>query len=133
MSGNNGFAELFKDAQQRDSYWSELAALGFVSDLTDLLQRRGMSQADLARELDSSPAYVTKVLRGNVNLTVKSMVKFSRAVGGRLHIHVADERHNVRWLDVIDGRGKRAPKWKRDDYTTIQPNRVSVSNGEATA
>jgi len=48
-----------------------------------------VTRSDLARCLGVSPAYVTKVLRGNVNFTVDSMAGLVRAAGGEVSIKVA--------------------------------------------
>jgi transcriptional regulator with XRE-family HTH domain len=48
-----------------------------------------ITRSDLARRLGVSPAYITKVLRGNVNFTVESMVRLVRAAGGEVKIQVA--------------------------------------------
>jgi len=53
-------------------------------------QRRaaGLSYADLAKKMGTSAAYISKVFRGDTNLTIESMVKLARATGGQLDARV---------------------------------------------
>jgi predicted transcriptional regulator len=82
------FQELFDEAKERDAYWIESAILDFTEGLHKTMEASGVSKSDLARRLGVSPAYITKVLRGNVNFTIDSMVRLIRAAGGEVHIQV---------------------------------------------
>ncbi len=93
---------LLANAKQRDSYWAERAKLEFSCELERLRRLAGLKYADLARKLGTSPAYVTKVFRGDANLSIETMVKFSRAVNGELRIHIAPRNAVTHWYDVID-------------------------------
>lgn len=100
------FKGLIKQAKQRDSYWVGKAIQDFTDDLYALMENRGVSKAELAKRLGSSPAYVTKVLRGNTNFTIESMVRLVRALDGQLCIHVGRREDQVRWFDIV---GQRPP------------------------
>jgi transcriptional regulator with XRE-family HTH domain len=63
--------------------------LDFTEGLYKIMEANGVTRSDLARRLRVSPAYITKVLRGNVNFTVDSMVRLVRAAGGKVSIHIA--------------------------------------------
>lgn len=94
----SGF-EWYRALPQDDAYWSEAAKQDFAVAVERLMVRHGIGKREFARELKTSPAYVTKVLRGDTNLTIDSMVKLARAVGGTVHIHVAPKEANVRWFE----------------------------------
>lgn len=98
---SSGFNALISKAKQRNSYWVGKAIHDFTEELHDLMQQRAVSKAELARRIDCSPAYVSKVLRGDSNLTIDSMVKLVRAVDGQLCIHVTRQEDEVRWFDII--------------------------------
>lgn len=82
-----------------DSYWVERTKLDFSLGLEKQRRTVGMSYADIARKINSSAAYVTKIFRGDVNLTIESMVKLSRAAGGQLRIQIIDEKASARIWD----------------------------------
>jgi transcriptional regulator with XRE-family HTH domain len=87
MKGKS-FKELFNEAKERNSYWAASMILDFTEGLHKIMEANGITQSDLARRLRVSPAYITKVLRGNVNFTVDSMVRLVRAAGGEIRVQV---------------------------------------------
>ena len=78
-----------EEAKGRDTYWAASMILDFTEGLHKIMEANGVTRSGLARRLGVSPAYITKVLRGNVNFTVDSMVRLVRAAGGEVSIHVA--------------------------------------------
>lgn len=95
------FKERINELKKTRSYCQEQAKLEFVGGITRLMNSKGINNANLADRLETSAAYVTKALRGDANFTIDSMVKITHALGGRIHIHVADAEANVRWLEHI--------------------------------
>lgn len=79
----------------------EAAKIDFAVDLARQMSREGLIKRDLAARLGTSAAYATKVLRGDANLTLESMVRLARAAGGTLHVHIAPCAARVRWFDVL--------------------------------
>jgi hypothetical protein len=79
------FNELFYRAEQQDDYWVARASLAFTESVGQLLEAQHMSRAELARRLGTSTAYVTKILRGDVNFTLRTMVRVSRVLGAEFH------------------------------------------------
>ena len=92
----NSFKELIDEAKGRDTYWTASMILDFTDGLHKIMEANGVTRSDLARRLGVSPAYITKVLRGNVNFTVDSMVRLVRAAGGEVSIHIAPKNKRER-------------------------------------
>ena len=84
-------------------YQQEAAKLEFAVQLHARMLDAEMSRADLAAAIEHSPAYITKVLRGDNNPTIETMVELVHALGGRLHFKMADHDQRVRWRGVVDG------------------------------
>jgi DNA-binding phage protein len=97
------FKERIGALKKTQDYCLEEAKLEFVAGLTRLMARNGFTNTKLAEQLQTSNAYITKVLRGDTNFTIESMVKLTHALGGKLHIHVAESDANVRWLEHMSG------------------------------
>jgi transcriptional regulator with XRE-family HTH domain len=89
------YAELLKRARQSYSAIKQRAMRAFVSDAVTRMDALQMSRADLAAKIGASPAYVSKILRGDVNFTIESMAKIAHAVGGRLSVNIIDENRAV--------------------------------------
>jgi transcriptional regulator with XRE-family HTH domain len=126
MKTGKSFASLFAKARERDAYWVEKNILAFTAELYRLVEAGNLSRADLARRLGTSPAYITKVFRGDVNFTVESMVKLARAAGGMLHIHVAPDDCAVRWFDIFSRESKVVPAWSRGEFRQIDAEERGV-------
>lgn len=85
----------------RDSleYWAEALILDFTEEIVRLMDEKGISRGDLARKIDTSQAYITKVLRGNANFTLTTMAKLARALDTVVRVHLAPDNVLVRWDD----------------------------------
>lgn len=95
-----------KSLEQDPSYWAEHIKLDFAYALDRMLRQRGMTRSAMASALDSTPAYITKVMRGDTNLTIETMAKLALSVGGRVHIHISDADNRVRWMESLVTRAK---------------------------
>ena len=95
------FDSLFKEAEGHVDYWVETAILDLTEDVTRLMDEQRVSRSALARRIGTSPAYVTQVLRGNANYTLKTMTKLGLALDSELRIHLAPRGSRTRWYDEI--------------------------------
>jgi transcriptional regulator with XRE-family HTH domain len=94
------YGQMLKRAQESVEYWAQLAMRRFVSEAIRRMDDGAISRAQLAANLRVSPAYVTKILRGDVNFTLESMVKVARAVGGQLDVRIVDPIALDSWTKV---------------------------------
>ena len=81
----------YKSASKSVDYWAQAAMRFFVRDLGQRMHDQEISRADLARKIDSSTAYVTKVMRGDVNFTLETMTKLALAVNGKLSVRIVPD------------------------------------------
>lgn len=95
------FQAMMREAEASSALAVEEAKLDFAIALSRLMERGGLSRSDLATRLDVSLPMVTKILRGDANLTIETMVKATRAAAGVLHINIAPEGIQGRWLEVV--------------------------------
>lgn len=86
---------LLADLKQTDSYWTEAAKLQFAVHLEKQRKAADLTYKAIADRIGSSAAYVSKVFRGDSNLTIESMVKLARATGGHLDVRVCSEKIEV--------------------------------------
>ncbi len=72
---------------------------GMLIEVTEqiarLLEARRMSRADLARALGCSNAYITKLLAGNQNLTLESLVRLATSLKTRLEVQLIPVKPNI--------------------------------------
>lgn len=83
--------ELMLDSEYRKLY----AVEGLIADtaqlIWDLMERKKMKQADLARLLNKTPAYVSQLLNGKANMTVRTLAEVVYALGATVKIEAHDE------------------------------------------
>lgn len=96
---------LYEEAEKHLSYWVEGAIIDFTEELCRVMDESGVSRAELARRIGSSPAYITKILRGNSNFTLSSMVRVSRALEHEVRIHLSRPYAMTRWIDELPPAG----------------------------
>lgn len=95
----NGFAELFALAEQSNEYWVEGVKIEFAEQMLAQMKELGISRTELARRLGTSPAYVTKILRGTTNFTLESMVSIARVLDCELLTHLQRRGSRGVWLE----------------------------------
>lgn len=89
------------DLANDDSYHAESVKNDFALSLHRKMTRAQINQKSLAEKLSSTPAHISKVLRGDANLTIETMAKFARALDCHMHIHLAPDNQKVSWMPVI--------------------------------
>lgn len=109
MAGKS-FRGLFEEAEQHDDYWAELAMVEVTEEVARRMEELGVSRAELARRLGTSPAYVTKMLRGNANFTLATIAKLARALESEVRFGLSPRRHGEEGLDEAEfGKVERRP------------------------
>lgn len=98
------YRDLIKEAEESVEYWMEVPITEFTRDLIRLMGDK-ISRAELARRIDSSRQYITKVLGGNANFTLATMTKLAMAVGGVVHVHIAPRSATTFWMDSLETVG----------------------------
>lgn len=91
MAINKRLATYLAERKKTDAYWVESAKLDFAMKLEKQIRLAGLSYAKLAEKIGTSAAYISKVFRGDTNMTIETMVKLSRASGARLNIEIVSE------------------------------------------
>lgn len=84
--------------------------LEFTVGLAQLMKaNNNMSQAELARRVNVKRPYISRVMAGCENLTVKTMARLAAAAGGALHIAITERDERVRWVKDVVPEDELAP------------------------
>lgn len=95
------YQQMFQEAESSPEYWAEIAIGDFTEEICRLLTDKKMTRAELARRLQTAPAYVTKILRGNANFTLASMAKVALALESQVRVHLAPRGSYTIWKDLL--------------------------------
>ncbi|MFL9999192.1 helix-turn-helix transcriptional regulator [Paraburkholderia sediminicola] len=74
--------------------------LELAHQLDMVIQRSGLKRREVAERMGTSPAWVTKVLRGDANPTLETMERLAEACEYRVHIHIAPKGLVGVWTEV---------------------------------
>ena len=83
---NSSIQEWF---QKMELDQAEIAKVDFATTIDKAIREKNLTRKDFASSIGASPAWVTKVLRGDVNLTIETMAKLAKAVGWELRVSVS--------------------------------------------
>ncbi|HDR9126250.1 hypothetical protein WJ05_17780 [Burkholderia vietnamiensis] len=86
--------------QEVEADWTEEVKLDFAIAVDRELERCRLKRSELARSIGTSPAWVTKVLRGDANPTLETMQKIASAVQCNVHVHLAPKGCVGVWVEV---------------------------------
>lgn len=90
MKTHEDFDAFLSEAKKSDAYWVEKAKLDFALKLEKQRRNAAMNYSAIAKKIATSGAYITKIFRGDSNVTLDTMVKLVRATGGELQIEIMD-------------------------------------------
>ncbi|MBK8149887.1 MAG: helix-turn-helix transcriptional regulator [Acidobacteria bacterium] len=75
------FNEMLASAESQVDFRIDAAKLELSEQICNAMEDSGVTEAELARRLGVSRAYVNKILKGTANLTIASLVKIGTAIG----------------------------------------------------
>ncbi|MFU2208155.1 helix-turn-helix domain-containing protein [Solidesulfovibrio sp. C21] len=79
--------------------WDYYSYIGDLSDqIVEYMGQHDISQAELARRLETSRSFVSKILSGDVNMTQKTLVKILNALGAKPKTKIISKTETISWL-----------------------------------
>jgi len=76
----------FEGIKESDEFLLEELRIYIIEEIITLMEAERIDQAELARRLKASRAYVTKLFNTNINLTLASLNKIAKALGTRVSV-----------------------------------------------
>lgn len=138
--GEADFRQDVEWARRHPEYWSEKFKLDVATLVAARLDLLGISQAELARRMGTSPAFVTKILRGYHNWTLETLAEAGVALGIQWLVTSApiasDARAFVRFTEApptTPAAVEQRRRLARDDWATAQVDGEGVTDGSATS
>jgi transcriptional regulator with XRE-family HTH domain len=80
------FSDLLQRAELSNSFQIDRLKIEISEQIYNAMNQQGVSNAELARRLGKSRAYVTKLLRGTTNFTLESLVRIGRALSCEVEV-----------------------------------------------
>ncbi len=89
---DRSYRELTEKLESDPEYWVESMRLDFVEEVERMMAENGVTRAELARRMGSSPAYVTQMFRGLFNPTLLTLAKVALALDAQVELKLARRR-----------------------------------------
>jgi transcriptional regulator with XRE-family HTH domain len=115
------FQEMAARHEKDPKYWVESMRFDFVEEVERIMEERGVSRAELARRLDSSPAYVTQMFKALFNPTLLTLAKVALALDARVELALVPK-------DAPAGKRAvplRLPRRRERQHETVAADRPS--------
>lgn len=114
-------AEVASQMTDEDDDFFRLADI--LSDqIHDYMELNTISKAELARRLGSSRAYVTKILTGDLNVTLKTLTKILNRLGLKAEVKLVERSQHVSWRGLVKkltpSEEESTSQYMRKDVTT---------------
>lgn len=87
---NERLAASLRELYESKEYLQEKLLIKFSEDLCEILQKQGLSFKAFADKLNVSKAYVSKIINGKPNLTLKSIADIAFVLNLWPEIHLSD-------------------------------------------
>ncbi len=89
------FAAMTERLKADGSFQIEEAKVEIAEQIYILMEDKGITEAELARRLGKSRAYVNKVLQGTTNFTIKSLVKIGLALESEVKLEFVQPKKEI--------------------------------------
>jgi transcriptional regulator with XRE-family HTH domain len=109
MESKNWLKEKIEEFADDPAYLTEMQILKFTEAVVRNMEANAVPRSELARRLGVSKAMVTKLLRGNPNMNMKTMVTLAYVLGCELDVDIHPQGFRRAELYVCENRTYTEP------------------------
>ena len=103
MNSTKNLTEFLKEYKNDPEFLAEEIILDIMEKVSTIMERKKITKAELAKKLDTSKAYITKLLSGNPNITILTLAKLTIALEENIiTIPIHEEKINFQILEEAD-------------------------------
>jgi len=99
--------------------------MDLADKIAEVMHRRGISKSELADLLGSSKGYITKILKGNANLTIDSIVRVFSAVDSRFDFAISPNSEDE-WLVKRVLKNCEESFWEPKEVYELRPVKLEI-------
>lgn len=94
--------EHFEKDRRTLDFKLEDAIIDFTEQIAFLMDKENISKAELSRRLDTSNAFITKILRGDNNFTLKTMISLAQALDADFKINITPSKEEAPLMEDFE-------------------------------
>jgi transcriptional regulator with XRE-family HTH domain len=100
--------EWLRDSPERERVFAQERLIVSVAEAVwEQLEERGITQAEIANFLGKSKAYVSQILDGSRNMTLRTLSDLAFALGGEIDIHFKQKLEAEGWCTTSASANSR--------------------------
>lgn len=104
---NESVFKKYLEAKNQPAYWAERVKNQFAVSAERFLDFRQLKKKDLAQRMDVSRPYITKILRGDANVTLETIGRMAYALDAEVTINLSPKGSKIKpWLYSLEGMKK---------------------------
>ncbi len=88
MNTEKWFKDKLEAFQEDAEFYAEELILDLTEQVIVAMKELGVNRTELAARMGVSKAFITKLLRGNTNITLRTMASLARSLGCNVNIDV---------------------------------------------
>ena len=96
---NELFEEIAASISTEELVYSDLCFL-ITKEITRQMTLKGMTQTQLAQKIGKTPAFVSRALSGDQNLTLKTIASFIAALDSKMEVKILSQGSKGLWLQT---------------------------------
>jgi transcriptional regulator with XRE-family HTH domain len=104
-----------KVARETHEYRAEGASIEFTNAMLTRMRQLNVSRSKLAAKIGVNPAYISKILRGDTNFSLETMVKIANALESEFRCQLKPLRPASQRFDGHRGNRTRTPVLERSN------------------
>lgn len=93
MNTEKWFKDKLETFREDAEFYAEELILDLTEQIVAAMKELGVNRTELAARMGVSKAFVTKLLRGNTNVTLKTMASLARSLGCNINIEVCPKKN----------------------------------------
>ena len=102
IENSNFFATMFAEAEGRDEFHVAGVKIEIAEQIYRMMEKRNITQSDLARKLGKNRAYISKILKGTTNFTVETLVLIGRKLEAEWDFQLTDVERPEKQVYVME-------------------------------
>ncbi|MGD9678861.1 MAG: helix-turn-helix domain-containing protein [Vulcanibacillus sp.] len=84
------FKFYLRNSESGDSFVENRLNLQILSQIFGIMKNKKITNAELAKRMGVSRAYITKLFNGNCNFTIKTLINISKALDCKIDISLTN-------------------------------------------
>jgi transcriptional regulator with XRE-family HTH domain len=109
------FAKIAASMSEEEWAYSSFASK-IADEISEYMEKKGITKAQLADRMGKSRPYITKVLRGDANMTLKTFTSLLHHLGAKGDVHISNKNDGLQWMAVVCKR-RKSQQEKRASYS----------------